>query len=277
MHGVARPGRGVSSGVALARPGVRLRRGQLATIALLLALAGVAWWVTDVRMAGMDAGPGTDLGALGFYITTWVVMMAAMMFPSIAPTVLMYRRLARARSTVLFVAGYLFVWGLSGLVGFAVVKAGRALDGGFLAWDHAGRWTAAGVILFAAVYELTPLKQACLGRCRSPMAFLMGSWRPGRVGAFLMGSEHGGWCLGCCWALIAALFALGAMSLTWMLVIAALIAVEKLLPWPVAGTAGVAVVLVALALGVAAVPASVPALTVPGGGSAEMHGTGMGR
>jgi predicted metal-binding membrane protein len=267
----------MSSGIAFARPAVALRRGQLVTIGLLLALAAVAWWVTDLRMAGMDAGPGTDPGAFGFYISTWVVMMAAMMFPSIAPMVLVHRRMARGSGTIPFVAGYLVVWALSGLLGYAVLKAGRSVDGGFFAWDHAGRFTAAGVIAFAALYELTPLKRACLTRCRSPIAFLMGSWRRGRFGAFLMGTEHGGWCLGCCWALMAALFALGAMSLTWMLVITALIAIEKLLPWRVAGTATVAALMAALAIGVATVPASVPALRVPGGGgmSGMSGGSGM--
>jgi predicted metal-binding membrane protein len=257
-----------------------LRDGQLAVIAALLALAVVAWTVTDLRMAGMDAGPGTDPGALGFYVTTWVVMMAAMMFPSIAPMVLTYRNVQRGRlaqgrgapagTVSAFVGGYLLVWSASGLLAYAVLEAGRALDGGLFAWHRAGRWAAAAVILAAALYELTPAKRVCLGKCRSPLSFLIGAWRDGRAGALEMGIEHGAWCLGCCWALMAALFALGAMSLTWMLVIGALIAAEKLLPWRRAGTVGVAAVLAALAIGVAAVPASVPALTVPGS-PAAMH------
>ena len=257
----------MSSGFALTpgRPGSSLRAGQLAAIALLLALAVVAWVVTDLRMAGMDAGPGTDPGAFGFYISTWVVMMAAMMFPSIAPMVVMFRRLARRQGgSGLFVGGYLLAWSAAGLLGYGILKLGRALDGGFFAWDRAGRWTAAAILLGAAAYEFTPLKNVCLTRCRSPLAFLMGSWREGRLGALLMGAEHGGWCLGCCWALMAGLFALGAMSLTWMLVIGALIAAEKLLPWRRTSVVGVAAMLAALAVGVAAAPKSVPALTVPG-------------
>jgi predicted metal-binding membrane protein len=256
-------------------PQTRLRAAQLVTIGVLLALAAVAWIVTDLRMTGMDAGPGTDPGAFGFYISTWVVMMAAMMFPSIAPMVLTFRGVQRGRaaetgsgSTALFIGGYLAVWAASGLIGYALLKLGRQLDGGLFSWHRAGRWTAAAVLLGAALYEFTPLKNACLTKCRSPVSFLLGSWRPGRAGALTMGLEHGAWCLGCCWALMAALFALGAMSMTWMILIAALIAAEKLLPWRTAATGGVAVVLVVLALGLAAAPGDVPALTVPGGAGA---------
>jgi predicted metal-binding membrane protein len=259
---------------------------RLAIVGALIALAAVAWWATDLRMAGMDAGPGSDPGALGFYITTWVVMMAAMMFPSIAPMVLMYVGLQRGRrakgmsapvgATACFVAGYIALWGLAGFVGYAVLKLGREFDGGFFAWDHAGRWAAAAVLLLAAVYEFTPLKQACLRRCRGPLGFLITEWRDGRAGALRMGIVHGAWCLGCCWALMAALFALGAMSLFWMIVIALLIAAEKMLPWRTIATVGVAVVLVALAIGVAAAPARVPGLTVPDGtGGMDMQGGAM--
>jgi predicted metal-binding membrane protein len=232
-------------------------------------------------MAGMDAGPGTDPGALGFYVTTWVVMMAAMMFPSVAPMVLMYVGLQRGRrergmpapvgATASFVGGYLLVWAAAGLVGYAVLKLGRDLDGGLLAWNRAGRWAAVGVLLAAAAYEFTPLKAACLTRCRGPLGFLVSQWRDGRGGALRMGAVHGGWCIGCCWALMAALFALGAMSLVWMILIAALIAVEKMLPWRGAATAGVAAVLLGLAIGLAAAPERVPGLTIP----AHRDGMGM--
>lgn len=256
---------------AAGRPLAQPVRGQLALIGVLLALAGVAWVVTDLRMSGMDGGPGTDPGGLGFYITTWVVMMAAMMLPTLAPTAVAYRNLqhqqrgrARAEDTGLFVTGYLAVWGAAGLIGYAVLQAGRSLDGGFFAWDRAGRWTAAGVLLVAALYELTPRKRACLTRCRNPREFLTGRWHSGRAGALLLGLEHGTWCLACCWALMAALFALGAMSLVWMVLISALIAAERLLPWRSLATTGVASVLAAIAIGVAAAPTRVPALTIPG-------------
>jgi predicted metal-binding membrane protein len=276
--------RATTAGRAAAASGADLvLRWRIAIIGGLVALAALAWWSTGVRMSGMDAGPGTDPGALGFYVTTWVVMMAAMMFPSIAPMVLMYAALQRGRrekgmaaswaATPCFVAGYLLLWGVAGLVFYAALRLGRQLDGGFFAWHHAGRWTAAVVLAVAAAYELTPMKHACLQRCRGPLGFLVTEWRDGRSGALRMGVVHGAWCLGCCWALMAGLFALGAMSVPWMIVIAVLIAVEKLLPWRVVGTAAVATTLAALAIGVAAAPARVPGLTIPSHMNAmDMHG-----
>ncbi|HEX8744011.1 MAG TPA: DUF2182 domain-containing protein [Thermoleophilaceae bacterium] len=243
----------------------------MALIAALLALAVVAWLFTDSRMRGMDAGPGTALGSLGFYVTTWVVMMAAMMFPSIAPMVLTYERVAKGRrtrghraSTPLFVAGYLVTWTTFGAAAYGLFEVVRSSELGFLGWDRAGRYVAAGVVVAAAVYELTSAKDACLRRCRSPFDFVLESWRDGDGGALAMGAKHGAWCVGCCWALMAALFALGVMSLAWMAVVAVMIAVEKLLPWKEAARWGVTVALLALGLAVAIAPRDLPGLTVPG-------------
>jgi predicted metal-binding membrane protein len=244
-------------------------------VAILLALAALAWWLTAVRMAGMDAGPGTDIGALGWFLGVWVVMMAAMMFPSLAPTVALYARMTRRRGldhALLFAGGYLLVWGGAGLGAYGLFRIGRDVFGGDLAWHAGGRWFAAGVLALAALYEVTPLKDVCLAKCRSPIGFLLGSWRDGRLGALEMGSRHGGWCLGCCWALMAALFALGVMSLTWMALVAALIALEKSVPWGRAVTWGTAAVLLALALAVVVAPHDVPGLVVPSSHSA-MHAT----
>jgi predicted metal-binding membrane protein len=242
-------------------------------IGLLLVLALVGWAVTDGRMNGMDAGPGTDLGTFGFYITTWVVMMSAMMFPSIAPMVLMYARIeagrreqgksAPAGATAVFVGGYLITWAAAGLVGYLIFELGRSLSIDLFSWDRGGPYLAGGVILLAAVYQLTPLKDVCLRKCRNPMMFLLTSWRSGREGALRMGIEHGAWCVGCCWALMAALFALGVMSIGWMAFIAALIAIEKLVPWKAVANRGVAVLLVVLGLAVAFAPERVPGLTLP--------------
>jgi predicted metal-binding membrane protein len=233
----------------------------------------IGWVVTDERMAGMDAGPGTDPGALGFYVTAWVVMMAAMMFPSIAPMVLVYARLKRGRrehgshpavaGTAAFVAGYLVTWTAAGLLGFVLIKAGRAPEIGALSWSEAGPYVAGGVIIAAAIYQLTPLKNVCLHKCRDPLTFMVTSWRRGRTGALRMGLAHGAWCVGCCWALMAALFALGVMSIGWMAFIAAVIAIEKLLPWKMLANRGIAVTLLLLGFAVAVAPERVPGLTIP--------------
>ena len=250
-----------------------------ATLAALLALACVAWIATADRMSGMDAGPGTDPGTLGFFVLSWAVMMPAMMFPSITPMVLVFARIQGRRrdrgapegvvSTWVFVAGYLIAWTAFGLVAYALFVGVRSLSIDALAWDRAGRYVAAGVVAAAALYQLTPLKDACLRRCRGPFEFLTERWREGPGGAVLMGMEHGAWCVGCCWGLMAALFALGVMSIGWMVTVAALVAIEKLLPWKQLASRGVALVLLGLALAVAIAPADLPGLTVPG--SAEAH------
>ncbi len=270
-------------------PRVYLDPRQLGLVAALLVLAVVGWLVTDERMAGMDAGPGTDPGALGFYVGVWVVMMAAMMFPSIWPMVVTYARIQSGRrrqgkaqagpmAVALFVGGYLAAWTAFGLAAYGLLELGRALSIDALAWDSAGPYVAGGVILAAAVYQLTPAKDVCLRKCRGPLDFMLGYWKPGYGGALHMGVEHGAWCVGCCWALMAALFALGVMSLGWMALIAAFIAGEKLLPWPAAARRSVAVVLLALGLGVAFVPAHVPGFTEPDAGMHDAgngHGAGM--
>ena len=213
-------------------------------VALLFALAALAWWSTIDRTSGMM---GTrDLGTLGWFVGVWVVMMAAMMFPSVAPTVTLYARMIGDRARVaplVFTAGYLFTWAVPGVLAYGVWRAvhGPLGDG--------GRWLAGGTLVIAALYELTPVKNICLSKCRSPLGFLVGSWRDGLRGALSMGVRHGTWCIGCCWALMAALFALGVMSIGWMALVAGLIAAEKLLPWRRIATYGVAVVLLAIGIG----------------------------
>jgi predicted metal-binding membrane protein len=251
----------------------RAVRHHLLVVLALLGLTAVAWWSTADRMAGMDAGPGTDLGTVGWFTGLWVVMMAAMMFPSLAPTATMYTRMTRTRGLsrpLLFAGGYLLVWGAAGLLAYGLFRLGRTVLGGDLAWNEGGRYFAGGVLVLAAVYELTPLKQVCLGKCRSPFGFLMGAWRDGRYGALEMGSKHAAWCVGCCWALMAGLFALGVMSLTWMGLVAVLIALEKVLPWRRVATWGTATILLALGITVMVVPHDVPGLVVPGSPGA-MH------
>ena len=202
-------------------------RARLGLVALLFALTAVAWWSTVERMAGMEAGPGTDLGALGWFVGVWVVMMAAMMFPSVAPTVALYARMTRRRGlsrSLLFTSAYLLVWAAAGVGAYV-----------------------------------------CLEKCRSPLGFLLGSWHDGRRGALEMGARHAVWCVGCCWALMAALFALGVMSLVWMALVAALITFEKTLPWRRVATWGTAAILLILAVVLVVAPHAVPGLVVPNG------------
>jgi predicted metal-binding membrane protein len=245
-------------------------RTQLGLVALLFVLAGVGWWWTDDQMQGMDGGPWTGLGALAWFVGVWVVMMAAMMLPSVAPTVALYSSMANGRTRLAplaFACGYLVAWGAVGLAVFVLADAGGLVWSDVLAWDRAGRWVAGATLVVAAAYELTPLKDVCLGKCRSPLGFLLGSWRGGRLGALRMGMSHGAWCIGCCWALMASLFALGVMSILWMAVVAGLIAFEKLIPSRRTATYGTAAILLVLGVLVLAAPHSIPGLTIPSNGS----------
>jgi predicted metal-binding membrane protein len=257
-------------GLAPALAAVRVR---LALVGLLFALSALAWLWTADEMQGMAGSPGADLGTLGWFVGVWVVMMAAMMFPSVSPTVALYSKMTRSRSPaapLVFTGGYLLVWGAVGVVAYAVFELGERLLGAQLGWDAAGRWIAGGTLVLAAVYELTPLKNVCLAKCRSPLGYLLGSWRSGLSGALRMGAGHGAWCVGCCWALMAALFALGVMSLGWMAFVAAIIAAEKTLPWGRAVTWGTAAILLALGLVLLISPDALPGFTVPGDGSMPM-------
>jgi predicted metal-binding membrane protein len=236
-------------------------------VALLLAVAALGWWTTLERMDGMAAGPWAALGTLGGFLGVWIVMMAAMMLPSAIPTVALYGTLARGRrrlGSLLFVAGYLGIWAAAGLAAFALAAGGRQVTDGVLAWDRAGRWAAAATLLLAATYQLTPLKERCLARCRAPFALLFGSWRPGVLGGLRLGLTSGAWCAGCCWALMASLFALGIMSIGWTAFVAALVALEKVLPWRRVATVTTTSLLVALGLLLLLAPDQVPGLMLPG-------------
>jgi predicted metal-binding membrane protein len=250
-------------------PAIAAVRARLALVALLFALAGVGWWWTVREMRGMDNGPWTGLGALSWFTAVWVVMMAAMMFPSVAPTVALYSRLTRRSSLgwpLLFAAGYLLTWAVAGVGAFAIGAVVDSISGDVLAWDRSGRWVAGATLVMAAAYELTPLKDVCLAKCHSPLGFLLGSWRDGWAGALQMGAKNGAWCVGCCWALMASLFALGIMSITWMAVIAGLIALEKMLPWRRAAAFGTAALLVSLGVLMLIAPSAIPGLTTPSPG-----------
>jgi predicted metal-binding membrane protein len=202
------------------------RARRASTVFFLFSVAAACWAVTVERMQGMNMGPRTDLGSLGWFAVVWVTMMAAMMLPSLSPmAVVSARSIGR---TVVYTAGYLLPWIAFGLLAYALVEGVRSLDVGLLAWDGTGRYVAALVLLGAALYELTAAKRSCLRRCRDSQLVRR---RRGACGALLMGIEQGGFCVGCSGAVMATLFALGVMNIAWMLVIAVLIALEKLLPW----------------------------------------------
>jgi predicted metal-binding membrane protein len=251
------------------RPAALAPRVSAGGRAALLAVALVAWIATLQRMRGMDAGPGTDLGAFGWYLGIWVTMMAAMMLPSEAASVAIFARLRGGAQTAWFVAGYLAAWTVYGLVAYGVYRGIRSADPSFVAWDKQGPWVAGGALAAAGAYQLTPLKTACLRHCRSPLQFLLRG-RPGVLGALRMGVEHGGVCVGCCAGLMLALLALGVMSLAWMGIAAVAILVEKVLPGGPAFARLLALALVALGIWMALSPGSVPGLTPPGAAHVPM-------
>jgi predicted metal-binding membrane protein len=225
------------------------------TVLLLFGLVAVAWAVTVERMQGMDAGPGTDLGGLGWYLGIWVTMTAAMMLPSEAPATFLTARLRRGLPTLLFLAGYLAVWAAYGVAAYGLFRLVTSFDTGWLAWDEGGPYVAGGVIAAAGIYELTPLKQLCLRRRRHHHP---------EGPAFRSGLASGLYCVGCSGGLMAVLFALGVMSLVWMVVVAAVIFAEKVLPHGVLLSRILAPALVALGIWVALSPSTVPGLTEPG-------------
>jgi predicted metal-binding membrane protein len=232
------------------------------TAILLVAGAAVAWALSVERMRGMDAGPGTDLGGLGWYLGIWVTMTAAMMLPSAVPAAGHAVRVAGRNTTVLFVAGYLAVWTVYGLVAYGLYRFLSSLDTGWLAWDERGPWVAGAVIVAAGIYEVMPLKRRGLRRCR-------GATHP--QSPLRSGLAHGLDCVTCSGGLMAVLFVLGVMSLFWMALVAVAIFAEKVVPHGARIATPLAVGLVALGVWVAVSPASVPGLTEPGGGSPSME------
>ncbi len=236
---------------------------RAAVIGAVVLLAAGCWTISAVRMDGMDAGPGGALGAAGWFMATWVAMMAAMMLPVVAPLAVRYQevRPPRTRTTPVvqraaFLSAYLAVWALAGLVVYELIAGGRRVFGETLAWNQGGRWVAVAVLAVAAGYQLTSRKRRALERCKQTRELGHRPW--------LAGLRAGVNCLSSSWAIMAALFALGVMSLWWMAVVAVLIAAERLPRAAAPGRLAGAAVFLALALGVAISPASLPGLTVPG-------------
>jgi predicted metal-binding membrane protein len=230
----------------LRRTGGMPLRGRVAVIAALGGIAAISWlytWMQVRAMAGEDMAmpvafaPWTAGDAL-LTIAIWWIMMLGMMLPSATPMVMMFAavsrsRRARGRSVVptgVFAAGYAIAWGGFGL---AASFAQWGLEQAVLISPQSqrvGPGLGAAIVIAAGLYQLTPLKTACLAKCRSPFDFVLNRWRDGAVGALRMGLEHGLYCLGCCWVLMALLFAGGVMSLLWMAALTALVLAEKLFP-----------------------------------------------
>jgi predicted metal-binding membrane protein len=193
----------------------------------------------SLASAGMMAHQPWDSGYAGLMVLMWWVMMIAMMIPSAAPMILLFARVSRHSrdqaapfvSTGVFVAGYLAVWGAFSLLAtglqWALESAGLMSAG----MTPTSAWLAAGLLIAAGLYQVTPVKQACLRHCRGPFSFLMERWRPGSRGALRMGWTHGAYCLGCCWFLMGLLFAGGVMNLYWVAGLAAFVLLEKSIPY----------------------------------------------
>lgn len=200
------------------------RRTSLTVVLPLLTLA-LGAWVLTAGSKDMPLGPAA-------FALAWLVMMAAMMLPAVAPVVALYALAARRRvvaAVPVFVAGYLSLWAVSGVPAYAVAQA---LEDPLMAGESWVARLVGGTLLSAAVYELTPLKDVCLRQCRSPLSFYLS--RSGSLAgprrAFAAGAEHGLYCLGCCWVLMAVLTVVGGMQLGWALALALVISAEKLLP-----------------------------------------------
>ena len=203
----------------------------------LLALAAAAWAVIVWQAALMDSDMTMTMGPRALlFLAMWVLMMVAMMFPTAAPMVLAFHRVQASKyhldhafaATWVFVATYLLVWAFVGLIVFGGVVVAEAR----VVRTSAGTAQLGGLIILAAgIYQLTPLKEVCLAKCRTPIDFITTSWRDGIVGAFHMGLLHGAYCVGCCWLLFAILFPLG-MSVGAMALVTFIILAEKTLPWP---------------------------------------------
>lgn len=222
-----------------------LRIERYLILGSLLALAVVAWvfliWqssmMSNQMMSSQMMSLTMGMNALLFMVI-WVVMMVAMMFPASLPMVLAFSKIYESRReqnhpfvpTWVFVSAYLLIWSLCGVVAY-LLALGIEQAASYSMWlmDNAARF-GGGTLVLAGIYQISPLKDICLTKCRTPFQFILTSWRAGYGGAFRMGLEHGLYCFGCCWLLFAILFPLGIMSLTVMALISALIFAEKVLP-----------------------------------------------
>lgn len=223
-------------------------------IVALLFCAAAAWLLTIQQASSMSGTGGVAMLGAGLFLVTWVLMMVAMMFPTVGPMVLTHASIVRSRGegsspTIAFVLGYLVVWTAAGLVPLAVLELlGSSIAGPITAWlPRLG----GAVVVVAGVYQFTPLKNVCLKACRSPLSFMLNhDFGGGAPAAARAGMSHGLYCLGCCWALMAVLAIVGLMNVAWMAVIAVVFFLEKNWRYGVllSRTAGAACIIIGLAL-----------------------------
>ncbi len=205
----------------------------------LLVLAAAAWALLIWQASVMDTDMSLTMGmAAPVFVGIWIAMMVAIMFPTAAPMILMFARVHNQRRqrgqnfvpTWVFASSYLLVWAASGLAAYGIAVAGDKLaDQSGWVLDNAAR-IGGGVLIAAGLYQLSPLKSICLSKCRTPISFILNSWRDGYAGSFRMGLEHGVYCLGCCWMLFVILFPLGMMNVAATALITLLIFAEKSTP-----------------------------------------------
>ena len=247
-----------------------LERGLI--LASLLVLAALAWAALVWQAGSIDMGMGMGMGltmnmSAALFLSLWVAMMVAIMFPTAAPMILTFATVQRNRRqrgqpfvpAWLFTLSYIAMWSATGFIAYAIAAGGDELASQ-VDWiaDNASR-IGGGVLVVAGLYQLSPLKERCLSTCRTPMSFILSNWRSGRLGALRMGLEHGAYCLGCCWFLFAILFPLGMMNIAAMAIIALVIFAEKSLAIGRGVARGAAVVLIAYgALVAVAFPGALP-------------------
>jgi predicted metal-binding membrane protein len=217
-----------------------LRWERYLILGTLLILAAIAWGVLVWQAHGMNyQGMGLTMGmSAALFIALWAVMMVAMMLPSAAPMILMFSTVYAGKRqkgqpfvpTWIFVSAYLLVWISCGVLAYPfALGADKLASQSMWVMENAAR--IGGIILVVAgLYQLSPWKRICLSKCRTPLQFILTSWRDGYGGAFRMGFEHGIYCLGCCWLLFVILFPLGIMNIAVMALVTVLIFAEKTFP-----------------------------------------------